>query len=67
MWGEGVYGEFLYVLVKFYCKPKTAFKKEKGLQKKNFNTQDSIFGKTFFAFMYYICVCVFAGLWYKIL
>ena len=35
MWGDGVYGEFLYVPVKFYCKPKTALKeKEEDLQKK---------------------------------
>ena len=67
MWGEEVYGEFLYVPVKFYCKPKTAFKKEKGLQKKTLTLRTDIFGKTFFIFMYYICVCVFAGLWYKIL
>ena len=51
-----------------YCKPKTALKKEKGLQKKNL-TQDRHFWQNFFLLLcmhtYYICV--FVGLWYKIL
>ena len=62
MWGEGEYGEFLYVPVKFYCKPKTAFKKEKDLQKKNLTLRVDIFGNTCFTFMYvyilYMCVCL---------
>ena len=62
MWGEAVYREFLYIPVKFYCKPKTALKKEKDLQKK-FNTQGRHFGQNFcFTFMYvyilYMCMCL---------
>lgn len=66
MWGKAICGEFLYIPVKFYFKPKTALKKEKDLQKK-FNTQVDTFGKTFhfYVYIHIIYVCVFVGLWYK--
>ena len=50
----------MYVPVKFYCKPKTALKKEKDLQKK-FNTQGRHFWQNVFHFyvcIHYMCVCL---------
>ena len=51
-------GNFCMFLSSFTVNLKLLLKKKKVSKKKTLTLRTDIFGKTFFIFMYYICVCV---------